>query len=327
MSADDLYRVLGVKRDSSKEEIKRAYRKKALQHHPDKNPDDADSAQKLFQEISLAYEVLSDDAKRARYDATGHISDDDPPPHNPMHFTTFFDFFGTPSPHVDDVSASVQLNLREIKDGGCKRVDVQILDRCGQCADTCGVCRGAFKVHVVHGPFQIQIPCPECSGQRCSACGNERVVRKTKTLEIRFGGGVANGETMRLVGKGSYVPSTRRYGDVNLTFTYDTNDLEHRNVTSIDVKTGKVTSVMKMSLHDVFCGFEKIVTLYDDNETVTLRSASATCPDAPVVLKGRGLRDGESDWVVQCTVDWPEDMSPYAKFKDIFAKIFPARRG
>lgn len=204
MNKRDYYEVLGVDRNASKEELKKAYRKLALQYHPDRNPDDK-SAEEKFKEAAEAYEVLNDDNKRARYDQFGHegvkgsygsagfndINDIF------SHFSDIFsgfsmfdnDFFGTGqrggqrrtrvgTPGTD-LKITLKLTMEEIAEGVTKKIKVKKQAKCDECngtgaeagtsTKTCPVCNGTGEVrHVtrsVFGQFVNITPCNNCSGE------------------------------------------------------------------------------------------------------------------------------------------------------------------
>jgi molecular chaperone DnaJ len=234
MSQRDYYEVLEVSRQASQEEIKKAYRKKAFELHPDRNPGD-EEAELRFKEAAEAYEVLRDPDKRARYDRFGHAgvgqengfsgfsSADDI-------FSAFSDIFGDifgfgprggggPRPQAGaDLRYTMTISFREAAKGVEHELKLPVMDRCETCegsgakpgtsAETCQQCGGAGQVHQTQGFFRIAVTCPICRGQGrvvtqpCPDCMGAGEVRKTKDLQVRIPAGVDNGARLRLRGEG-----------------------------------------------------------------------------------------------------------------------------
>lgn len=242
MTESDLYELLGVRRDASDEELKRAYRAKAREHHPDTNQDDSDTGEH-FKEISLAYEVLTDPERRARYDRFGHAgvfgsAANGPAGGDPFAtgglgdlFDAFFNGMGgaqagrgrrsgpAPGPDAEMV---VELTFREAIFGVQRQVDVTTPVHCDACEGTgaqpgssvvrCPECQGAGELRRVRqsilGQVITAVACPRCQGSGqsvetpCAGCDGDGRRSETRTLTVDIPGGVDDGSTLRLAGHG-----------------------------------------------------------------------------------------------------------------------------
>ncbi|HUU57013.1 MAG TPA: molecular chaperone DnaJ [bacterium] len=236
----DYYEVLGVSRGASLEEVKKAYRRLALEFHPDRNPS-AEATEK-FKEASEAFEVLGDSGKRRIYDAYGYeglqgrgyggITDVDDV------FEHFFsaggvfgdllsDLFGGRTrsgrrkrrpKRGADLLARVTLEFEEAAEGAERDVAVERLRTCGDCdgmgaaagqtPDICPVCRGAGEVVQRHGFFSVGTPCPRCHGEGeivgepCEACGGRGVRLEKRDISLNVPAGIADGMRIRMTGEG-----------------------------------------------------------------------------------------------------------------------------
>ncbi len=235
MSQWDYYEVLGVPKNASEAEIKKAYRRFAMKHHPDRNPGDKDAEAK-FKEANQAHEILTDPQKRAAYDQFGHAGIDPSMGAGGFHGTTgaggfadifgdvFSDIFGSSRRagssvrHGADLRYSLALTLEQAVSGTTVKVQVPALDRCETCHGTgakagtspeaCSTCGGHGQVRMQQGFFSIQQTCPNCRGtgkviaQPCSECRGQGRVKHTKTLSVKVPAGVDEGDQIRLAGEG-----------------------------------------------------------------------------------------------------------------------------
>ena len=244
MSKRDYYDVLGVARNASDEDLKKAYRRCAMKHHPDRNPGDA-SAEAAFKECKEAYEVLSDGGKRRMYDQHGHAAFEHgmgggnagPGFGGADMGDIFGDIFGNifgggrqQGPRRGaDVGYVMELDLEEAVAGIEKRIEIPTLAECSPCkgsgsadgkVDTCATCHGRGQVRMQRGPFQMQAPCPHCGGQGktianpCKACDGAGRVEEDKTLSVKIPAGVDNGDRIRLAGEGEAGPAGMPAGDL-----------------------------------------------------------------------------------------------------------------
>ncbi len=218
----DYYGVLGVSKDASAEEIAQAYRKLAIRYHPDKNPDDPDSADK-FKAVAEAFEVLGDSEKRAQYDRFGSSSKRNFNVHvNPFDifgdiFGDFFDSTVSRARRGADVQVeSPSLTLEEVYKGCKKVVRYSTQGPCNKCEGTgvfswnpCDLCGGAGRLHRQQGAFSVHITCTRCRGKGklpvvmcddCSGSGAVALAEQEEILDIPPG--IENGVSMVIPGRG-----------------------------------------------------------------------------------------------------------------------------
>jgi len=234
MAKRDYYEVLGVSRSASADEIKKAYRRLAMKHHPDRNKDDSGSEGK-FKEVKEAYEVLRDSDKRAAYDRFGHDGLRGAGMGGPGGFSAegFSDIFGDVfgdifggggrrgGPQVfrgADLGYELRLDLEHAVSGDTVTIDVPSQVSCDVCEGSgakkgttpaqCSTCGGAGQVRMQQGFFSIQQTCPACKGagtmisDPCENCHGRGRVRKTRTLSVKVPAGVDDGDRIRLSGEG-----------------------------------------------------------------------------------------------------------------------------
>ena len=257
--ATDYYELLGVGRDASSDDLKRAYRQLAREFHPDANPNDA-QAEAKFKEISEAYAVLSDDEARARYDQFGHeglrsggMGGD------PFNFDLndiFENFFGgnpfgggrnrRPSgpPPGEDQEIMLDLAFHEAVFGVDKKVEIQTAVACDNCAGSgaakgttarsCTACGGVGQVRQMRqsllGQMVTTAPCPTCAGlgeeiaDPCQICRGEGRHRDTMSYEVRVPPGIDSGSTLRLTGRGAAGPRGGPSGDLYVHLRVEDSD-------------------------------------------------------------------------------------------------------
>jgi molecular chaperone DnaJ len=234
MAKQDYYELLGVNRGASADELKRAYRKLAMQHHPDRNPGDKAAEQK-FKDISEAYEVLKDEQKRAAYDRFGHAAFEGGGAGRQGGdfgfaggFADIFDEMfgefmggrrgGQAAQRGADLRYNLEISLEDAFGGKQASIRVATAATCESCAGTgadagskpttCQTCRGHGKVRATQGFFTIERTCPTCHGagqiieRPCRACGGQGRVRKERALNVNIPAGVEDGTRIRLAGEG-----------------------------------------------------------------------------------------------------------------------------
>jgi molecular chaperone DnaJ len=236
MAKQDFYELLGLTKTASADEIKKAYRKLAMQYHPDRNPGDAEAEAK-FKEISEAYDVLKDEQKRSAYDRFGHqafeggMGGGRPGGFDFNFGTGFADIFdemfgefmgtrrgGSTNGRGADLRYNLEISLEEAFKGSQATVRVPTSVVCEACSGSgaeagtqpvnCPTCNGIGKVRAQQGFFTIERTCPACQGagrvikDPCKACSGAGRVRKEKTLQVNIPAGVDDGTRIRLAGEG-----------------------------------------------------------------------------------------------------------------------------
>lgn len=239
MSKRDYYEVLGAPKNASADDLKKAYRKLAMQYHPDRNQGDKTAEQK-FKEINEAYDCLKDDQKRAAYDRFGHAAFEGGGGRPGAGggaggfdfgggFADIFDEMfgefmgrggrgGQTNNRGNDLRYNLEISLEDAFKGSATQVRVPTSVMCDPCGGsgaeagssptTCGTCNGAGKVRAQQGFFTIERSCPTCNGagrvikDPCRHCGGQGRVRKEKTLQVSIPAGVEDGTRIRLAGEG-----------------------------------------------------------------------------------------------------------------------------
>ncbi len=236
MAKQDYYELLGVPRNASEADIKKAYRRLAMKFHPDRNPDDQ-SAEEKFKEAKAAYDVLSDARKRAAYDQFGHAGVDGAAAAGAGVYSTrggnfsdifddvFGDIFGggrggrrSTVFRGADLRYDLDLNLEDAVQGTTARIRVPTQVTCATCEGsgakkgaspiTCTTCGGQGQVRMQQGFFSIQQTCPQCKGrgtiisEPCPNCKGQGRTQETRTLSVKIPPGVDTGDRIRLAGEG-----------------------------------------------------------------------------------------------------------------------------
>lgn len=271
MSKRDYYEVLGVDRDADDKVIKSAYRKLAMQYHPDRNPDDT-VAEEKFREATEAYDVLKDDQKRAAYDRMGHAAFDQNGGFgggagfggagfgggggfSDIFDEMFSDFMGGGrrqqgrSNKGSDLRYNMSISLEEAFSGGSKTITIPVATACEPCEgsgakpgtspSTCGSCGGRGKVRAQQGFFTVERTCPSCQGMGqtisspCGSCGGQGRVQKNRTLNVNIPEGVDTGTRIRLSGEGEAGLRGGSAGDLYIFIDVEPHELFEREGTAL----------------------------------------------------------------------------------------------
>ena len=264
MSKRDFYEILEVNRDASDEEIKKAYRKLAMKHHPDRNLENP-AAEEKFKEAKEAYEILSDAQKRAAYDQFGHAGVDPQGSMGGGGGGGFSDAFGNIFDEIfggrggggsrsnvyrgADLRYNLEITLEQAAHGTDTNIRIPTMEVCDPChgsgakagtqPKTCPTCHGSGQVRLQQGFFSIQQTCPKCHGtgrfiaEPCKSCGGVGRTKQHKTLSVKIPAGVDEGDRIRLAGEGEHGVNGGPPGDLYVqihlkqhpVFTRDHNDL------------------------------------------------------------------------------------------------------
>jgi molecular chaperone DnaJ len=329
----DLYDILGVQRDASTEEIRKAYRRLAREYHPDVNPDPA--AEARFKEVVAAYEILSDPQKRQRYDAYGSGG--------PMDFPfgdisdLFEAFFGTGTfgrtrgtsrrsrtQHGEDVFADVRLTFREAVFGVRRDVQVARLEPCDRCdgsgaepgtmPERCSVCGGSGQVQDVRrsvfGTVMTAHPCSACegTGERivtpCERCEGRGRVAAEATVAVDIPAGVTHGLDLRVSGAGHAGRVGGPAGDLYLSIAVEEDAVFER-------RGDDLIAVLDVPMTQAALGAEVEVETLDGTERIDVDGGIAS--GTTIRLRGRGVpvlgRRGRGDLFVTINVVTPSPVS------------------
>ena len=340
MSKQDYYDVLGIDRSASGDEIKKAYRKKAMKYHPDQNAGDATAEQK-FKEVSEAYEILKDTQKRQTYDQYGHAAFDGSQGHPGGGGGGFSDIFddifsqfsgggGGFSQSRADISGDhirydMEISLEESFKGVKKEISLDILASCGTCTGTgakkgtspisCNTCHGHGSVRMQQGFFAVERTCPDCHGlgqtisDPCKDCRGTGRKSKKKTLNVDIPAGVEDGVRIKLAGEGEAGMRGGQSGDLYVFLSVTPHDLFIRDGSTLMCH-------MPISMIMAALGGKIDVPSIDGTKsTITIPEGAQT--GKKFRLKGKGmsiLRSSQrGDLIVQILVETPVKLSKKQK--------------
>ena len=258
----DYYEILGVPKNASEDELKKAYRKLAMKYHPDRNHGDtAKESEAKFKEAKEAYEMLSDGQKRAAYDQYGHAGVD-PNMRGPgaEGFGGFAEAFGDIFGDVfgggrgrggrqvyrgNDLSYAMEVTLEEAAEGKDAQIRIPSWDECGTCHGsgakpgtkpiTCTTCHGQGAVQMRQGFFSVQQTCPQCRGtgkiipEPCTTCHGQGKIKNNKTLEVKIPAGIDDGMRIRSTGNGEPGTNGGPPGDLYIEIRLKKHDIFERD--------------------------------------------------------------------------------------------------
>lgn len=324
------YEILGVDKNTSEEEIKKAYRKLALQYHPDRNPGNKEAEDK-FKEISVAYEILSDPEKKAEYEM-GERQGFGPEGFNhedffKAHFRNMDSFFGgQDQTFVAPIILSVTVDIYTAAYGRTILFDLQMDFPCETCNGSgraknsvdkkCMKCNGMGKVQVPNGPISFIIPCQNCNGEgkfynKCDKCHGMKVIKKNEKGELNIPKGIKPQTVITKRGYGNYNPSNKTRGDINITVDM----AEH---SFFKLRGADIHVVFPMSFKKMILGAEvEIPTLYGK---VKLTIPPESQDNTTFKLEGMGVpvipnSERKGDMYVHVIVDLPKGISDDLKEK------------
>ncbi len=334
MAKRDFYEVLGVAKNASESELKKAYRRLAMKHHPDRNPGNQEAEQQ-FKEAKEAYEILTDPQKRAAYDQFGHAGVDPAAGAGAGGFGaggSFSDIFGDVFGDIfggrggaqayrgSDLRYNLDLSLEEAVFGTSVKIRVPTLVQCSTCngngakpgtsPQTCPTCGGHGQVRMQQGLFSIQQTCPRCRGrgsviaEPCGTCRGAGKVEETKTLSVKVPPGVDTGDRIRLSGEGEAGDANGPAGDLYVQIRVKPHPIFTRedNHLFCEVPISFVTAAL---------GGEREVPALDGK--VTLKIPPETQSGKVFRLRGKGVkpvRGGTAgDLLCKVTVETPVNLT------------------
>ena len=335
----DYYEILGVARGAGDEELKKAYRRLAIQFHPDRNPGNKE-AEERFKEINEAYQVLSDPDRRAQYDRFGHAAFQGPQG-GPGGFggfdfsqgfeEVFSDIFGdlftsrgrtrSRARRGDDLRYDLEVEFEEAARGTEKTIKFQRLTTCDGCNGTrakngsagarqCPNCRGTGQVRTQQGFFSISTTCPQCRGEGqtisdpCPKCQGQGRIRKAESLAVKIPPGVDNGSRLKLRNEGEAGFGGGPSGDLYVVIHVKEHALFVRQDNDVIIE-------VPISFPQAALGTEIEVPTLEGK--VHLKIPAGTQSGKVLRLKGKGIIDlhgyGRGDQLVRVTVETPRSLS------------------
>jgi molecular chaperone DnaJ len=345
----DYYEVLGVERTASSEEVRKAYKREALKHHPDRNPGDA-AAEAKFKVVNEAFQVLSDDEKRQIYDQFGHAGLEggmggggdasDVFAHMQDLFAEMFSGGGfgfggggrRQQRRGNDLRVQARLTLREAAFGIKREITVNAPTRCDDCGGTgakagtkpeaCGHCRGSGQVSNARGFVMFTSPCPRCHGQgavikeHCKSCKGHGAVERPRKVVVGFPAGIDGGQKLRINGQGMPGPAGAPAGDLYVEIEVEEDGRFERDGADL------VTRV-HVSFADAALGAEVRVPALGESvddppdTTVPWRIPAGTQSGSVFQIKGQGVPRldgrGRGSLVAVVQVDVPTALNDRAK--------------
>lgn len=335
----DYYEVLNVNRSATDEDIKKAYRRGALQWHPDRNPENRHEAEERFKELTEAYSVLMDPNKRAAYDRYGHAGVGGQPfsGFDESIFADFSDIFGglfgfedlfgmgggrrrTRARRGADLRYDLELAFEEAASGLHTKIKIPRRETCPECEGrgarkgtqpaTCTACHGRGQLRYQQGFFTVSRTCPQCQGSGkvirdpCPECEGEGQVRREKTLEIKIPAGVDNGTRLRIGGEGESGVLGGPAGDLYVI-------LQVADHPVFDRRDSNLYCSIPISFPQAALGGEIRVPTLEEEETLEI--PAGTQSGTVFRLRGKGFPSlngrGRGDLFVEVQVEIPKKLS------------------
>ena len=341
----DYYEILGVTRTASGEDIKRSYRRLAMKYHPDRNGDNKAEAEARFKECAEAYEVLSDDAKRRRYDQFGHggVTGQHDFSHMDVSdiFSMFDDIFGGiggfggggrgmggrgRSPRGFDLETQVELTLNEVATGTEKTIEFEKQDHCESCKGSgakpgsqplvCPQCGGQGRIaqQGFGGMFRMVTTCPNCRGrgsvvrEHCPSCGGTGRQLRKRVVTVRIPAGVHDGQAVRIQGEGEPGEHGAPAGDLHCYIAVKPHPIFSRHNNDL---------VCQFSISFTQAALGAAVEVPTLKGSDKLEIPQGTQHGEVFKLKGRGLPDvrthRQGDELVQVLIEVPKKLTDKQK--------------
>lgn len=340
----DYYAVLGIDRKATKDDIKKAFRKLAQKHHPDKKGGDEDK----FKEITEAYSILSDEKKRREYDSYGRtFAGEGGQPQGGFNpgsssqfgefdfsdiFQGFGDVFGGAQQQRQqvqrgrDISIDIEISFKEAILGTKRSVLIAKVSTCDVCRgtgakkgtemNTCATCGGSGRIHETRnsilGRFSTVRECTECDGsgkipkERCEECSGNGVLRREEDISIEVPAGIDNGEMIRLTGQGEAVKGGMS-GDLYVKVHTKPHELFHKEGMNL-------TMDLPLKMTDALLGTKINVTLIDD-KVIEVKVPPLSHAEEMLRVRGKGVANsnGRGDLLIRVTIALPRKLSSRAK--------------
>jgi len=360
MAKQDFYEALGVRRGAPADEIKKAYRKLAMQYHPDRNPDDAE-AERKFKEINEAYDVLKDEEKRAAYDRFGHAAFEQAGagarPGGGFNFeqafgTGFADIFDEMFGDISgmrrgggrdgrmrgsDLRYNMEITLEEAFSGTKTRIRVPSMVPCEACKGsggeggaqptTCSTCQGRGRVRATQGFFTVERTCPGCGGggltieDPCHVCNGSGRAHKERSLAVNIPKGVDDGTRIRLAGEGEAGMRGGPAGDLYIFLRVRPHKMFQRD--GRDLMCHVPITMMTATLG----GSIEVPTI--EGKRARLTVPAGTQSGARFRLRGKGMTElnggGRGDMFVAVQVETPVNLNK--KQRDLLEEFATAGKG
>ena len=344
MAKRDFYDVLGVGKNASPEELKSAYRKLAVKHHPDKNPGDKISEDK-FKEASEAYGILSDQEKKQNYDNFGHAAFEggggggrQSGGFSGADFSDIFeDFFGdfggeersrgrrSSNNRGSDLRYDLSITLEEAYEGKKQDIKFSTTEKCNTCRgngskpghspDRCSYCKGSGKIRSNQGFFTVQQTCPQCNGNGeeitnpCNDCNGQGKKQASKKISVTIPKGVDDGTRIRLAGKGEAGSRGGTTGDLYLFINVNSHDLFKRSDENLFFE-------FPISIADAALGTTIEIPTIDGGKA-KIKIPDGTQSGKQFRLKGKGMpfmrRGDYGDLYVQVNTEVPVTLNKQQK--------------
>lgn len=365
MAKQDYYETLGVSKGASADELKKAFRKKAMQYHPDRNPDDPEAEVK-FKEIGEAYDILKDDQKRAAYDQYGHAAFEGGGPgggHGGFDFGSFSDVFedlfgdfmggggrrggrggGNGAARGADLRYNLEISLEKAYSGSETTISVPSTAHCDKCDGTgaepgskpevCPGCNGHGKVRAQQGFFMVERTCSQCRGQGqiiknpCKKCDGAGRLEKEKTLNVKIPAGVEDGMRIRLAGEGEAGYRGGPAGDLYIFISIEEHEIFQRD-------GAMVFLAMPLPMTTAILGGDiEVPTI--DGKRAKLKVPEGTQTHSQFRLRGKGMPEVNSsivgDMIVEVRLETPTNLNKKQKelmqeFANEKANNSPASKG
>ncbi len=337
MSKRDFYEVLGVKKTTNDKELKSAYRKAAMQYHPDRNPDDEKAAAK-FQEVSDAYEALKDPQKRAAYDQYGHAAFEQGGVGGQrggfggggmgdIFEDLFGDFMGATRPRKNgpergsDLRYNMEINLQEAHDGKQAEIEIPVAATCDDCTgsgaeagtkvENCTTCAGHGKVRVQQGFFTVERLCHVCSGRGeiiktpCGSCRGVGTIDDIRTLNVTIPQGVEDGTRIRLNGEGEGGKKGGPSGDLYIFLSIATHQFYQREGANLYCRVPITFTQASLS------GEIEVPTLAGTTTKVKIPAGTQTGKQFRLKAKGMPKLHGKQfgDLYILVSVETPQNLN------------------